>query len=422
MYEPLLRAVRPLELQSNPGNGHDGASEETFVVGISDSSLLPRLPQHSEAIRTRLKSLMGRDVAVEFRPFSPQDASNNAELPRWLNRNHTFDRFLKSNSNQMAVMACEAVVAQPGRSNPLYLHGDSGMGKTHLVHALSAELLRRHPGIRICYTSFEDLRDEFLKSVSSKQTLEFKEGYRGYDVLVIEDIQYLRPTSESLQEEFFHIFNHYYESGKQIVLTSERPAAELMVGSRLMSRLLSGLQVRIGTSEPGLREAVVDDRSREMNLDLSADVRQYLCSRVTTSIRELESALNKIYFLQQKGVPADSVKSVQEHLQDFIPTNQNLFFSLDQIVEVVCRRYNITREQILSSSRKAEYTLPRHIAMYLGIQYSNLNKSAIARYFRKSDHTTVINAERNIQKRIQKEMGFAQLLEEIVSELRKDGA
>ena len=414
LYEPLLRSVKTISTE-------DGTSREQdrFVIELVDGQLLPQLPVHSDLIQKRIQSHTGRDVILEFRGNHSQ---NTATAPQaaWLNPRYSFDRFVRGNSNQMAFMACEAVATQPGRTSPLYLYGESGMGKTHLVQALAAELLRRNPGLRICYTLFEDLRDQFIQSLNNRKTLEFKESYRAYDILIIEDIQYLRPTSDTLQEEFFHIFNHYYESGKQIVLSSERPVSELLVSSRLMSRLLSGLQVRIGASDPALREQVVDARAADLGVRMPAEVRQFLCSRVTTSIRELESALNKIYFLQQKGIATDSLKSVQEHLTDLIPADQNLFVPLDKIVEVICRRYNITRDQILSSSRKAEFTLPRHIAMYLGIQYSNLNKSAIARYFRKSDHTTVINAERNIQKRIIKEMGFAQLLDDVVGEMRKE--
>ncbi len=417
LYEPLLRSAKSVPPSA------DGSAQrpDLFIVEVADGQLLPQLPLHSERIQNRLRSHVGREVILEFRPVNSQPVAPaiRSERPNWLNPRYSFDRFIRGNSNQMAFMACEAVAAQPGRTSPLYLYGESGMGKTHLVQALAAELLRRNPGLRICYTLFEDLRDEFIQSLNNRKTLEFKESYRAYDVLIIEDIQYLRPTSETLQEEFFHIFNHYYESGKQIVLSSERPVSELMVSSRLMSRLLSGLQVRINPSDLAMREQVVDARGADMGISVSTEVKQFLCSRVTTSVRELESALNKLFFLEQKGIAIDSLKTVQEHLTDLVPADQNLFVPLDTIVEVICRRYNITRDQILSSSRKAEFTLPRHIAMYLGIQYSNLNKSAIARYFRKSDHTTVINAERNIQKRIQKEMGFAPLLEDVVTEMRK---
>lgn len=416
LYEPLLRSVKTISRDTGDPANH----KDRFVIEVADRQLLPQLPLHSDLIQKSLQSHTGRDVILEFRGINPPNpGQSTGNQATWLNPRYGFDRFIRGNSNQMAFMACEAVATQPGRTSPLYLYGESGMGKTHLVQALAAELLRRDPGLRICYTLFEDLRDEFIQSLNNRKTLEFKESYRTFDVLIIEDIQYLRPTSDTLQEEFFHIFNHYYESGKQIVLSSERPVSELLVSSRLMSRLLSGLQVRINPSDPAMREQVVEARAEDLGIRISDEVKQFLCSRVTTSIRELESALNKLYFLEQKGIAIDSLKSVQEHLTDLIPADQNLFVPLDTIVEVICRRYNITRDQILSSSRKAEFTLPRHIAMYLGIQYSNLNKSAIARYFRKSDHTTVINAERNIQKRIQKEMGFAPLLEDVVSEMRK---
>jgi len=416
VYEPLLRSVRPLEF---PDQSDDG----TFVLGIGDESILPQLrSDYRSAIQARLESRLGRKLQVEFQPLpgARAEAERPAKRPGWLNPRFTFERFHRDRSNQMAVLACESVALQPGRSNPFFLQGEPGSGKTHLIHALAADMLGRQPDLNIHCTSFEDLRDEFLTALRNDRNLEFKERYRHYDVLIIEDVQYIRSAGQTVQEEFFHIFNRYYEGGRQLVLSSERPASELLAPSRLLSRLLSGLQVRIGYPETETRRSILLARSTDNGFELAPEMLDFLSARVHGGVRELESAVNKLYFLHQRGLEIDQPQKVQEHLADLAPAGMQLHFPLDLIVEIVCRRYNITREQILSSSRKAEYTLPRHISMYLAIQYSKLNKSAVARYFRKSDHTTVINAERNIQKRIQKELGFQQVLDEIVTDLRKE--
>lgn len=415
LYDSFIRTAQPLEF---PGASDD----RTFVLGVGDESILPQLrANYRAAIQGSLENHLGRKLDLQFQALAPAATDlERAPAPSWLNPRFTFERFHRDPSNQIAALACESVALQPGRSNPFFLQGEPGSGKTHLIQAMAALMLERNPALRIHYTGFEDLRDEFLNALRQDRNLEFKDRYRQFDVLIIEDVQYIRSAGQTVQEEFFHIFHRYYEGGRQLVLTSERPASELLTPSRLLSRLLSGLQVRLGMPETETRRSILRSRAEENGIVLSQDMLEFLSARVHGGVRELESAVHKLYFLHQRGLEIDQPSRVREHLADLAPEGQPLQFSLDLIVEVVCRRYGVTREEILSSSRKAEYTLPRHVSMYLSIQYSNLNKSAVARYFRKSDHTTVINAERNIQKRIANERGFSQVLDEIVNDLRKE--
>ncbi|MCB1308174.1 MAG: hypothetical protein KDK30_08355, partial [Leptospiraceae bacterium] len=191
----------------------------------------------------------------------------------------------------------------------------------------------------------------------------------------------------------------------------------------LLSRFLSGMHVQINAPEPELRRQILETRAAEVNLEIPESVKQELTTRITGSMRELEAAVNRLYFLDQRGVRITDFTSTPEmmleHFRDLFPAADNRHLPMDLIIEVICQKFKVTREQILSNSRKAEFTLPRHVGMYLGIQHSNLNKSAIARYFRKGDHTTVLNAERNMMRRIEKEPGFSQLLDDIVNDVRK---
>jgi chromosomal replication initiator protein len=405
LYESLLRSADEL-----------GADSALRLVVEESALSAPLRSRYAAQIQRSLEPAAGRPIRVEFHaPPAPQ--LNRHSRPTWLNPKYTLAGFIRDRSNQMAAMACESVALQPGRSNPLFIYGDFGSGKTHLAQGTAALWIANRPGFRIHYAAFNDFRDQFLKSLHKGDALEFRGRLRSYDALIIEDIQYLRATGDSVQEEFFHLFDHYYETGKQILLTSERPIAELLAPSRLLSRLLSGLQVRIHNPGKELREAYVRMRNGDIDPPLSEEILQHLAARIGGGVRELESALNKAALLVQQGLALDSARSLEEHL-NALTAGATLHFPLDRIIDVVCRRHQISKEQILGPSRKAEYTLPRHISMFLGLKYAGLNKSAIARYFRKSDHTTVINAERNIQRRAARDPGFQELLDSLIEDLR----
>ncbi len=424
LYEPFIKPLRIHSDLEDDGN--------TFVLGVPSRNLLPDLKKnYREPIQTRLRSLMGREISVEFelfedtrkaeqpvRPLKPARAEDLDSLSR-LNPAYTLDAFIRGKSNELAVMAAENVVAKPGSVNPLFVYGDSGLGKTHLVHGIARELVKRDNSLRVLCISIEEFKSNFMSAVKNRETMEFKDRYKDYDVLCIEDIHSLRNTAEATQEEFFYIFNSYFESNRQIIITSEVPASKLLISSRLLSRMISGLQVRIGAPDPALRKSFLAGKLQELDLELQAPVQDYLTTRITGNVRELESALNKFYFLNNQGIDINDMDTVTSQLEELIPAAPSGPIPLENIIQVVSARFGVTTDDILGSSRKSEYTFPRHIAMYLGVRHSNLNKSAIARFFRKNDHTTVINAEKNIKKRLQKDAGFGMVLEAILSDLRK---
>ena len=405
--------------------------DDKFILEVADKNVLSELQEsYQEPIQTKLGSLMGRKVTVEFKlteekTVEPIEIRKNTQETGsfkptpWLNPAYSFATFIKSKSNELAFMAAESVAIKPGTANPLFIYGESGLGKTHLTHAIARETLERNPEASIYYTTIEDFKNEFLSYLKNKRNIEFKNKYKSFDCLFIEDIHSLRSAAEATQEEFYYIFNHYFESGKQVIITSEIPPSRLLISSRLMSRLIAGLQVRIEATDEELRQKFTKKKLKEIGLTLNSSVENYLTSRVTGNIRELESATNKLFFLNSQGVDINDLSLVGSHLAELIPMAQTGPYPLERIMLVVCERYSISKDQILGASRKAEFTLPRHIAMYLGVKYSNLNKSAIARFFRKNDHTTVINAERNIQKRQQNDPGFTMILDSIMEEVRK---
>ncbi len=425
-FDPFIKPLVPVREEESP-------ESDTFFLGVQDRRLIPHLKsQYREPIQTTLRSLMGRDVKVEFLPYEENERKNSLseeddetfefhtpDRREWLNPHFRFRTFLRGKSNELALQAAKQTALLPGKTTPLFLFGDPGLGKTHLAQSILHALLEKNPRLNPGYFSISDFKDEFLAALSSRKTLEFKNRYRDFDMIVVEDIQYLRSTAELTQEEFFHIFNYYYEKGKQIIITSDRPALHLHLTSRLMSRVMSGLPVFLAPTDRELRMRFLKKRAEEMELPLSEGLLEALAQRITGSIRELESALNKLFFLSQQGRSILGVETLDEHFQEFLPAQDSSTLEIERILEATCKHYNISREEILSNSRKAEYTLPRHIAMYLAIQHSRLNKSSIARFFRRSDHTTVINAERKIRRYLEKDASFASLMETIVDEARR---
>ena len=421
-FEPFIRPLKVLQhTESEP------EAPESFVFGVEDEKILPHLEsRYREPIQSKLKSLMGHDVVVEFRldltpsgqiasPLQPAVKSPAA----WLNPHHTPDRFIRCRGNELALMACENAAKNPGATNPLFLYGDSGLGKTHLLH-LSAHLLNRlHPELNVVYFTMDSFRDEFLSAMAARRMLEFKTSYRKYDVLLIDDLQSLKSSAPSLEEEFFYLYNHFFEQGKQIIMSADRAVSELYVSSRLMSRFLSGMQIRIDTMDPGSVRKLFDQRSQESSLNISPAVAEALCSRISGNVREIESVLNKLYFLQSRGFNTNSWEDIRNYFEDQLLPADNSNIPLEKILDSVCKKFDVKKDDILGHSRRAEYTQPRHTAMYLAVQYSGYNKSAIARFFKKTDHTTVINAEKNIHKRLQKDPSFQILLHSIVEDLRK---
>ncbi len=420
LFKPYLEQLKPL---------NDRAEDDLLVLGVQNPALLPHLDGVRGPIQTKLRSLMGRDVRVAFEfiderlrpPGGPPLAARKPSRDpfRRFNPAFVFDRFVAGRANEMALSACQTIAQSPGKTNPLYIYGDVGLGKTHLLHATAHRIEGENPEFRICTLAVEDFKNEFIQALREKRLLEFKTRFQDFDALFIDDIDTLRGSQEATQEEFFHVFNFFYESGRQIVITSDRPAQDLMISSRLMSRFITGLQVQLGAPDPELRVQYLKFRAKELEVELPRNVEEFIASRVTGNVRVLESALNKLFFLNQRGIDLRDLARVSGELQDLLPRQENEHLPMERIIEAVCRRFSITRDQILSTSRKSEYTRPRHIGMYLGVKYAGLNKSAIARYFNKNDHTTVINAEKNVKSRIKQDPGFALELEHLVNELRK---
>ena len=331
---------------------------------------------------------------------------------------YTFENFIVGNSNTLAYNACLAVANEPGSGdNPLFLYGPSGLGKTHLLHAITNRILKNKPETNIVYVTGENFTNQLIKSISHKKTEEFRNIYRNADVLLIDDIQFIAGR-ETTQEEIFHTFNALYEDSRQIIFTSDRPAKDIKhLEERLKTRFNWGLTPDITPPDYELRAAIVKKKAKQRGIELSNEIVNLLAENITENIRELEGAVRKLAalkMLSDKTITLEVAReSISYLIKDKLPEN----LTADTIISVVCERYGLTRDEIKSSSKKEAIKTPRQIAMYIMKKRTDMSLVKIAGKFNLKDHSTVINAVKRIENEIKCNSLFEIEINELIKEI-----
>jgi chromosomal replication initiator protein len=308
------------------------------------------------------------------------------------NPRYAFDTFVVGESNRFAVAAAQAVAKSPGRAwNPLFLHGDSGLGKTHLLHAIARSILESSPGARVAIVTSERYTNDFVDALSSNTMPDFRRKYRECGALLVDDVQFFAGRDKTA-EEFFHTFNTLYEQNVQIVLSSDRSPKELKgLEERLCSRFEWGMRVHIDTPEFETRAAILKKKAAVERIELPDEVASLLATHIKSNVRELEGALMRLAaFASLKGEPL-SVPLARDVLRDVIPP-PGYRPSIERIQEEVAASYGITVARLTSASREQKIALPRQVAMYLCRELAKETLQSIAEKFNKKDHTTVIAA------------------------------
>ncbi len=307
----------------------------------------------------------------------------------------TFDDFVVGTSNRFATAAAQAVAATPGRSyNPLFIYGDAGLGKTHLLHAIANYVRDHYPTHRVRYVSLEVFMNHFVEAIRNKTQAQFKQHYREIDVLLIDDIQFME-GKEGLQEEFFHTFNSLHQGGGQIVLSSDRPPdAITTLEDRLKSRFKMGLITDIQPPDVETRLAILRKKAEDTpgDLEISPEVLLFIAENITDNIRELEGALTRVTAyanLDQVPITEALAKTI---LQDLINSNQPLPITPDVILSKTSEMYGFSIDELIGGSRRRPLVTARQIAMYIFRELTELSYPAIAKEFGGRDHTTVIHA------------------------------
>jgi chromosomal replication initiator protein len=342
-------------------------------------------------------------------------AVQKPEHETFLNPRYTFDNFIKGEGNQLARAAAGAISENPGGTsfNPLFVYGGVGLGKTHLIQAIGNKIIEMFPEKKVIYLSSDIFTVEFVESIQSNKVNEFSNFYRGMDVLIIDDIQFLI-GKEKTQDHFFHIFNTLHQSRKQIILSSDRAPKDLKgLDDRLISRFQWGLAADIQPPELEMRIAILKKKSEDYGMDLSPDLLDYIANNITSNIRELEGCLIKLLAnasLNSKEIDLDLArKTVKE-----IATDRKVNVTIETITNIVCEILSVAENKIRDKTRKKEIVMARQIAMYLSKELTKSSLKTIGLHFGGRDHSTVIHACTTIEDYMSKDPS----LKDIVNNVR----
>ena len=333
------------------------------------------------------------------------------------NSNNRFDNFVVGESNELAYTAAKKICVQSSHYNPLFIYSAVGMGKTHLLNSIGLEVGQTK---KVMFISAERFMYHFIRSIKNNEMVKFKDFFRGANIFIIDDIQFVN-GKEAMQEEFFHTFNALIEKGSQVVISSDRPPSNLdKIQERIRSRMAGGLVIDIQPPDLDLRIKILKSKFEEIklnfkeNYDLSEEVFKFLASEITSSIREMVGALNRILAFSKINTKSPTIYECKRILKDFINSN-NKSINVEFIQNLVASHFNLNIQELLSPRRSRSLARPRQIAMYLAKQHTTNSLPDIGRKFSNRDHTTVIHAVKKIDELLKKDND----IRESVATLRK---
>jgi chromosomal replication initiator protein len=336
-----------------------------------------------------------------------------------LNSKNTFETFVIGSGNRFAHAASLAVAEAPAKAyNPLFIYGGVGLGKTHLMHAIGHYVIDHNPSARVVYLSSEKFTNEFINSIRDNKTVEFRNKYRGVDVLLIDDIQFLA-GKEQTQEEFFHTFNALHEEYKQIVISSDRPPKEIpTLEDRLRSRFEWGLITDITPPDLETRIAILRKKAKAEGLDIPNEVMIYIANQIDTNIRELEGALIRVIAFSSLNNQDINVDLAAEALRDIIPSARPKTITIQDIQVAVGEEYHMKLEDFSAKKRTKSIAFPRQIAMYLSRELTDYSLPKIGEEFGGRDHTTVIHAHEKITKQLSVDRDLQKTVNALIDQLK----
>ncbi|NLX04475.1 MAG: chromosomal replication initiator protein DnaA [Phycisphaerae bacterium] len=373
----------------------------------------------TEAFVQAAQSVTGRLMAVTFSPPAsmPEDRYGFGAIEQLsLNEEYTFENFVTGPCNKLAHAASVAVAREPGkRYNPLFLYGNVGLGKSHLLQAVCHEVKGKQPDVNLLYISCETFINHFIEAVELGVVQEFRHRYRNVDILAIDDVQYLA-NKDSSQEEFFHTFNSLYQAQKQIILSSDRPPNEIeTLTERLISRFSWGLVAGIDRPCYETRMAIIRKKARIKGVAIPEEVVSFLARSIESNTRELEGAITKLQGLAMLGDGRISMDMAQQ----VIPGRRNgaKELAIEQIVEAVTSHFNVKVTELQSKRRNKTLALPRQVCMFLARQLTRRSLEEIGGYFGGRDHSTVLHATKTIRKQIDDDPSLRATVEDITRAL-----
>jgi chromosomal replication initiator protein len=402
--------------------------DDTFAVSVPNDFTREWIESHFLGlIQAAVRDALGQDRGVRIvvreagRYVDDADERPSRRPDTGLNPKYTFDLFVIGSSNRFAHAAALAVAEAPAQAyNPLFISGGTGLGKTHLLQAVAAYVGEHSRDLSVRYVTSETFMNDFINSLRDKRIEGFKHRYRHYDVLLVDDIQFLEGR-ERIQEEFFHTFNSLYESGRQIVISCDRPPRAIAtLEARLRSRFEWGLITDIQPPDLETRIAILRKKVKTDGIHVpDPQVLTTVASRVTTNIRELEGALTRVVAFSSLTARPMTIELAEEVLRDVFPQGEVIEISIERIQEVVVDRFGISLQELCGERRSQAVVYPRQVAMYLCRELTDSSLPKIGKRFGGRDHTTVIHATSKIAKRIQEDRTAWNLVQELTARIKQ---
>ena len=400
------------------------ALEESRLVLYSPTKFKQEIitARYLPPIQNALHELFSADFQVTV---LSEGERNKLEKPRMGGflpgtEEYTFDRFVVGSSNKFAHAAARKVAENPGLSyNPLFIYGESGLGKTHLLYAIAHTIHTEHPDYRIIYIKGDSFTNELIAAIREGRNQEFREKYRGADVFLMDDVQFIAGR-DSTQEEMFHTFNTLYELKKQIVFTSDRPPKEMLrLEDRLKTRFEWGLLADIVPPDYETRTAIIKNKAIRMGMELPDFLIQLIAENITANIRQIEGTVNKIMAYQDligdtvdKNTVIRAVKDIFKEKSDILPT-------ADVIIDEVCKFYNLEPDLLRGQGRAKDISMARQIAMYQIRRMTNLSLKEIGAEFGNRDHSTVLSALNRMENLIKTDAEKAEIIKDITTNINE---
>ncbi len=376
--------------------------------------------RYTPYIKQALHDLFSADMEVTVMTAEELEASRTPSKSSFLPGmgEYIFDRFVVGASNKFAHAAAKAVADNPGNSyNPLFIYGESGLGKTHLLLAIAHSVHDTHPEFKIVYIKGDDFTNELISAIREGRNAEFREKYRGADMFLMDDVQFIAGR-DSTQEEMFHTFNTLHELKKQIVFTADRPPQEMLrLDDRLKTRFSSGLPAKIDPPDYETRVAIIKNKAISMGIELPDFLLQLIAENITANVRQIEGTVNKIMAYQDLLGADVNKETVVRAMKDMFKDRSDIVPTVDVIISEVCKFYNLEPEVLRGQGRGKVISQCRQMAMYLTRRMTNLSLSEIGKEFGGRDHTTAMHSIERIEELIKRDPEKAEILKDITANI-----
>ncbi|WP_243854581.1 chromosomal replication initiator protein DnaA [Canibacter zhoujuaniae] len=361
-------------------------------------------------------------AAPAIRPQNIETRAVTPNLETQLNPKHTFDSFVIGQTNNLAHAAALAVAEAPGNSyNPLFIYGSSGLGKTHLLHAIGNHALELNPDLKVRYVNAEDFTNDYINSISQGRGQEFNTRWREYNVLLVDDVQFFSGKMET-QETFFHTFNAMHDSNRQVVLTSDVQPRELQgFEERLLSRFTWGLSTDIHVPDLETRIAILQKKAQRDDLQFSNDVLEYIASKITSNIRELEGSLLRVTAFASLHKEDVTLELVQTALKGSLPDDAAADIQPQEIIDACIKYFGVSNDELTGPGRSKDIAFARQVAMYLCRELTSLSLPKIGSFFGGRDHSTVLHATKKISQLLGSDAKVYTTISELTTRIKSPG-